>query len=76
MSVKEAVLTLRKARREFANYIDDNDYSREELANVIGTSTQYLSRLLNGKEDGKAAKYKLRILFKHTGYIGENWLQV
>ncbi|MCZ9310649.1 XRE family transcriptional regulator [Weissella koreensis] len=76
MSVREAVITLRRARRNFKDHIEDYGYGREELANVIGTSPQYLSSLLNGNENGKAAKEKLRILFKYTGYTGENWLQV
>ncbi|GAK31831.1 hypothetical protein WOSG25_170140 [Weissella oryzae SG25] len=76
MSVKEAVVTLRNARRNFSNYLEDNNYTREELANVIGTTKQYLSRLLNGNESGRAAQEKLRTLFKYTGYTGENWLQV
>ncbi|MBD1492494.1 XRE family transcriptional regulator, partial [Weissella confusa] len=41
---------------------------------VIGTSEQYVSRLVNGREDSKAAKEKLRKLFEYTGYHGDNWL--
>lgn len=75
MSVREAVITLRRAQRAFRDHIEDYGYEREELANVIGTSPQYLSSLLNGNENGKAAREKLRKLFKYTGYSGDNWLQ-
>ncbi|WP_057753369.1 helix-turn-helix domain-containing protein [Weissella kandleri] len=75
MSVQEAVITLRRARRNFKDHIDDYGYEREELAKVIGTSPQYLSSLLNGNANGKTAREKLRKLFKYTGYSGDNWLQ-
>ena len=74
MSVKEARLTLKRAYRDFQNHLEDNEYTRPELAKVIGTTEQYLSPLLNGREDSKAAKEKLRTLFKYTNYDGDNWL--
>lgn len=74
MTVREARLVLKRAYRDFQNHMEDNEYTRPELAKVIGTTEQYLSRLLNGREDGKAAKEKLRTLFKYTNYDGDNWL--
>ena len=70
MSVKEARRTLKRAYGD----LDENEVSRKELAEVIGTSEQYVSRLVNGREDSKAAKEKLRKLFEYTGYHGDNWL--
>ena len=74
MSVKEARRTLKRAYADFQFHLDENEVSRKELAEVIGTSEQYVSRLVNGREDSKAAKEKLRKLFEYTGYNGDNWL--
>lgn len=74
MSVKEARRTLKRAYSDFQIHLDENEISRKELADVIGTSEQYVSRLLNGREDSKSAKEKLRTLFQYTGYHGDNWL--
>lgn len=41
---------------------------------VDSKGEQYLSRLLNGREDSRSAKEKLRTLFQYTGYNGDNWL--
>ena len=59
MSVKEARRTLKRAYSDFQFHLDENEVSRKELAEVIGTSEQYVSRLVNGREDSKAAKEKL-----------------
>ena len=74
MSVKEARRTLKRAYSDFQFHLDENEVSRKELAEVIGTSEQYVSRLVNGREDSKAAKEKLRKLFEYTVYHGDNWL--
>ena len=74
MSVKEARRTLKRAYSDFQFHLDENEVSRKELAEVIGTSEQYVSRLVNGREDSKAAKEKLRKLFEYNGYHGDNWL--
>lgn len=74
MSVKEARRTLKRAYSDFQFHLDENEVSRKELAEVIGTSEQYVSRLVNGREDSKAAKEKLRKLFEYTRYHGDNWL--
>ena len=74
MSVKEARRTLKRAYSDFQFHLDENEVSRKELAEVIGTSEQYVSRLVNGREDSKAAKEKLCKLFEYTGYHGDNWL--
>ena len=74
MSVKEARRTLKRAYNDFQFHLDENEISRKELAGVIGTSEQYVSRLLNGREDSPAAKKKLRELFEYAGYHGDNWL--
>ena len=74
MSVKEARRTLKRAYSDFQFHLDENEVSRKELAEVIGTSEQYVSRLVNGREDSKADKEKLRKLFEYTGYHGDNWL--
>lgn len=54
MSVKEARRTLKRAYSDFQFHLDENEVSRKELAEVIGTSEQYVSRLVNGREDSKA----------------------
>ncbi|MEE0002698.1 MAG: helix-turn-helix transcriptional regulator [Weissella confusa] len=69
MSVKEARRTLKRAYSDFQFHLDENEVSRKELAEVIGTSEQYVSRLVNGREDSKAAKEKLRKLFEYTGAL-------
>lgn len=74
MSIKEARRTLKRAYSDFQFHLDENEVSRKELAEVIGTSEQYVSRLVNGREDSKSAKEKLRKLFEYTGYHGANWL--
>ncbi|MCG4286703.1 helix-turn-helix domain-containing protein [Lactobacillaceae bacterium KNUT 0156] len=74
MSVSEARRVLEEAYAKFQVHIKVHNYSRAELAKQIGTSEVYVSRLINGQEKGKAAKDKLRTLFKYTNYQGENWL--
>lgn len=49
MNVKEVRRTLKRAYSNFQFYLDENEISRKELANIIDTSEQYVSRLLNSR---------------------------
>jgi transcriptional regulator with XRE-family HTH domain len=79
MPMTEAKDTLKNGWLVFGNYLELNGYGRgtggrQKMAKELGVTVQYISKLVNGQEHGRAAFDNVNKLFKYTGYTGENWV--
>ncbi|GAK30702.1 hypothetical protein WOSG25_041430 [Weissella oryzae SG25] len=73
--VRKANWTIQQAQQAFANYFKDSDFTTDELAKLIGTSRNYVTRIIAGDEKTPAAKKHLKTFFEYTHYNGVSWLE-
>lgn len=76
MSMEEALNTIQNGQDDFYfHYKRKLGLTQEDLAMELGTTTQYVYGLLNGRTKGAAARKNLNKLFKFTNYKGESWIK-